>query len=190
MCPSVISHLAKEAIFTVDKMLRSLPRDSLVLKHIMNIASVTDLRTTAAVEGGIIIPNETVSFINGHTTSQPPLGSGVYVFTEHNSANNGIKCSQAIGSALRFDIRLGEHLESFSGNSKLTPLHKYAKTINGGVDSFSFGPIYFVPNYLLSFYATHPGYVLSQGEYDVLKFLIFFGALLRRNYSHYSRRKL
>ena len=74
LCPSVISHLAEKAILTVDKMLRRLPRDSLVLKHISEMVSIADLHTTAVVEDGHIQPNETIQFSHGRPTSQPPSG--------------------------------------------------------------------------------------------------------------------
>ena len=49
LCPSVISPLAKNTIQTVDRMLLTLPEDSLVLKHISDISSGTTLQVTAKI---------------------------------------------------------------------------------------------------------------------------------------------
>jgi hypothetical protein len=167
LCPSVISHLGEQAITTVDVMLRSLSEDSLVLKHIVEIASGVELCTTAVVKDGLIVPNQAVSFREGNVTSKSPSGTGVYVFTERVPAQGSSVCRQAVGSALSFTTRLTQHLDAFAGVINRTPLHVYGATLSGA-DSFLFGPIYYLPNYLDTFYSRYPNYTLSQGEYDIL----------------------
>ena len=82
LCPSVISPLAQQGIATVDVMLRSLPEDSLVLKHISDIASGADVITTTVIESGSILPNQVIGFNGGKPTLPSPSGAGVYAFTE------------------------------------------------------------------------------------------------------------
>jgi hypothetical protein len=77
-------------------------------------------------------------------------------------AKGSLLKGQAVGSAIRLDDRLDEHVESFT-STKSAARQNYGNTI-GGIDSFTFGTIYLLPNYLLSFYALYPGYILTQGS--------------------------
>ena len=49
LCTSVISPLAMKDISTVDEMIISLPKDSLVLQHIQNVAASVEVQ--AALRG-------------------------------------------------------------------------------------------------------------------------------------------
>ncbi len=168
LTPSVISPLAKVAIDVVDQMLRSLPSDSLVLQHINQVASTVELQVTAQIINGIVVPDSSITFPNGQlpSSSSSPSGTGVYAFTEIAPTGQGL-AKQTIGSALNFLTRLRTHFDGFLGSGKLTILHRYGMTV-GGISAFTFGRVYVLPNYLSSFTNLHPGYTLTQGEYDIL----------------------
>ena len=136
LCPSVISHLAERAIVVVNDMLISLPKDSIVLKHIQDIASSTELGVVASLDEGLVTPFSPLEFPNGDIPSGVPLGTGVYAFTEKSASKGETKVRQAIGSAVSFPVRLGGHKDQFSGRSKATNLHNVGNTM-GGLSMFT-----------------------------------------------------
>jgi hypothetical protein len=170
LCPSVISPTAKVAIRVVDDMLRNLNVDNPVLLHITNIALQSEslFGVTGHVEKGLLSPFSVIDFLDGDIPmNKVSKDAGVYVFTEQVVAPGETELRQAIGSAVDFSRRLGDHKHQFLGQSKPTSLHIIGNTL-GGIAAFNWGSIYTLPNYLSLFYRAYPGYTLSQGEYNIL----------------------
>lgn len=127
LCPSVISSTAEVAIRVVNEMLLSLPKDSIVLNHITEVASKSAnmLQVTAQSQGDLVNPINLVEFSNGNIPEGlVPKEAGVYVFTEKRSSSDQSVPGQAFGSAVDFRRRLGDHKDQFSGSSRQTSLHK------------------------------------------------------------------
>lgn len=166
LCPSVISSTAIVAINVLDEMLRSLPKDSIVLNHIIEVAAQSEslLQVTAQAQGDLVKPLSSIEFSEGNI----PEGSvtkdaGVYAFTEKVVAPGQTAVRQAFGSAINFQRRLRDHKDQFLGLSRQTSLHK-----SGDMSSFAWGTVYQLPNYLSLFYLKHPHHQLSQGDYNIL----------------------
>lgn len=115
LCPSVITDTAKVAIIAVDKMLKSLPEDSLVLNHIKQVASNSEsmLHVSAEAQGDLVIPSNVLEFPDGNIPNSPETsGAGVYVFTDKEVAPDQTERCQAVGSAINFGRRLDQHKDS------------------------------------------------------------------------------
>lgn len=131
LCPSVISPTAKVAINVVDEMLKSLPSDGTVIKHIAKVAEQSEsmLQVTAKVEGDLVIPNTLIEFPNGNIPENSVTKErGVYAFTDKKALSahpDGLE--QAFGSAIGFPRRLADHKDQFNGKSRQTALHKSRK---------------------------------------------------------------
>lgn len=105
LCSSVISPTGKVAIDVVDNMLRSLPEDSPVLKHITNVAMQSEslLKVTGSEQDGLLTPFIVTEFPDGDIpVNKVSKEAGVYVFTEKETAPGQTKRRQAIGSAVDF----------------------------------------------------------------------------------------
>lgn len=76
LCTSVISPLATKAISTVDEMLISLPKDSLVLQHIQNVAASVEVQVTATANNGIITPDTLSNFLSDRPLIPATRGAG------------------------------------------------------------------------------------------------------------------
>ena len=55
-----ITKLGKKGISTIDKMIESLPKDSLLLKFLMHEISLSTLKINGKAENGLIIPTDMI----------------------------------------------------------------------------------------------------------------------------------
>nr|YP_010555477.1 GIY-YIG endonuclease [Ramaria rubella]UYR22225.1 GIY-YIG endonuclease [Ramaria rubella] len=99
-------------------------------------------------------------FFTDSTTANNFNESGIYIF-RHESGKI------AIGSAMNFKRRLTDHLNSFNEHRTMHKLHRFA-ILNGGINSFSWGPLVITPNFYRLFLSLNPNYVLTKGEFQIL----------------------
>ena len=92
--------------------------------------------------------------------------SGIYIF-RHRSGKF------ALGSAMNFKRRLIDHINSFNEHRAMLRLHEFAK-LNGGINSFTWGPLIITPNYYRLFLSLNPDYTLTKGEIQILVALTQF----------------
>lgn len=90
-------------------MLRSLPEESPVLKHISKVAEQCEssMEVTGSVKQGSLSPFSATEFPNSNIPiNEVPKKAGAYVFTEKEVATDNTKPRQAVGSAVEFRRRL------------------------------------------------------------------------------------
>jgi hypothetical protein len=116
----IYTNMAKKAISTIDKMIDSLPNDSVLLKFLNEEISKSILKIN-----GIVINNniEIKDFIDLNLNNKDKeiknilnidfLTAGVYMFIAPNN-------ERYLGSSMNFNIRLTEHKDQFSKRRKPT----------------------------------------------------------------------
>ena len=126
----IYTNLAKKAILTIDKMIISLPNNSLLLKFLNEEVIKSILKIN-----GIIINNnlEFKNYINLNSNTKDKdiknilnidfLNAGVYMFIAPNN-------ERYIGSCINFNMRLIEHKDQFINRRKPTGLHLYKYKYN------------------------------------------------------------
>lgn len=106
--------------------------------------------------------------------------SGVYIF-KHSSGKF------AIGSAMNFQRRLLDHLNSFYGHRVMQKLHLFTAK-NGGLNEITWSPLIITPNFYRLFISMNPDHVLTKQELQILVAITqFMPRVLEQSYiSHYE----
>jgi hypothetical protein len=73
----------------------------------------------------------------------------------------------ALGSAMNFQRRLLDHMNSFNNHRVQENLHKFTQN-NGGINSLTWGPLVITPNFYKLFLSLNPNYICSKGELQIL----------------------
>jgi hypothetical protein len=117
---------------------------------------------------------------NTHILNNKFNESGLYIF-RHDTGKI------ALGSAMNFQRRLNDHISSFNNHRLQESLHKFAQD-NGGMSSFTWGPLVITPNFYKLFLSHNPSYILSKGEIQILTALTqFMPRVLEQAYiDHYK----
>ena len=117
-----ITELGKKGISTIDKMIESLPKDSLLLKFLMHEISLSTLKINGKAENGLIIPTDMILLdLNYKKKIVTIIDSqfniaGVYVFI-------GPDGEQYVGSCIDINSRLIEHKHQFKNRRRPTKIH-------------------------------------------------------------------
>lgn len=95
--------------------------------------------------------------------------AGVYMFCVRQHTSGKF----ALGSAIHFERRLLDHLNSFRGHRIMQQLHQFAQ-INGGLQSFTWSPLITCPNYKLLYNKLYPSTIFVEKENQILTALTQF----------------
>ena len=158
-----ITELGKKGISTIDKMIESLPKDSLLLKFLMHEIALSSLKIYGKVENGLIVHTNMILLDLNYKNKMTNIIdskfyiAGVYVFI----APNG---EQYVGSCMDFNSRLIDYKHQFKNRRRPTKIHlgKYKFT------EYKWSSIYITLNYYNLFISKFPYYILTQGEIDIL----------------------
>ena len=138
---------------------------------------------------GIIISNFKFTLplnIKKISTIFPTLNlsnAGIYIF-KHSTGKF------ALGSAMNFERRIIDHVNSFRGHRTMQKLHKFTIE-NGGLNSITWGPLVITPNFLNLFISTYPFYNLNKLETQILAALTqFIPRILEQSYMSYYKPEL
>lgn len=161
----VYTKLVKEAIHTIESMINSLPKNSVILKFLEEEILLSKLEIIGKNKKNKLVINKLVplDFNNLYYKKlKKDINSnfyiaGVYLF----KAPNG---EQYVGSCMDFYSRLKAHKNSFGKNRNNVKLHSYKYKY----EEYKWSPIYKSMNYYRKFIYVHPYYVLSKGEMDIL----------------------
>lgn len=160
----IYTKLINEAISTVDNMLNSLPKDSVLLKFLEKeiLSSKLEIlgkknENNELVIDKLILLTSNLSYKKVNKTNLDFYLAGVYLF----KAPDG---KQYLGSCMDFYARLMEHKARFKYKQEVSKLYSYKYKF----EDYKWGPIYKTINYYKKFVYIHPDYVLSSGEIDIL----------------------
>jgi hypothetical protein len=161
----VYTKLVKEAILIVENMLNSLPKNSVLLIFLEKEILSSKLEIIGKIENSELVIDKLISldFYNlNYKKSKKDINSnfyiaGVYLF----KAPDG---EQYLGSCMDFYARLNIHKDSFKRTKKEVKLYSYKYKF----EEYKWSLIYKTMNYYRKFVYTHPNYVLSSGEMDIL----------------------
>ncbi len=119
------TNIAKKAIFTIDRMITSLPHNSLLLKYLKEELPRSILKINANVIDNNI---EIKYYVNLNSNNKNKeindildikfLTAGVYTFIAPDD-------ERYLGSCMNFNLRLIEHKDQFINRRKPTILHLY-----------------------------------------------------------------
>jgi hypothetical protein len=161
----IYTKLVIVAISTVENMLNSLPKDSVLLKFIEREILLSKLEIIGKSNNNKLIIDKLIplDFNNlNYKKLKQDINfdfyiAGVYLF----KAPDG---EQYLGSCMDFYARLNMHKDSFRKRIKEVKLYSYKYKF----EEYKWSPVYKTMNYYKKFIYQHPNYLLSRGELDIL----------------------
>ena len=161
----IYTKLVRKAINTVENMLNSLPKNSVILKFLEREILLSKLEIIGKNKNDKLIINKLILLDFNNLYYKKPKKdinsdfyiAGVYLF----KAPDG---EEYLGSCMDFYARLNMHKDSFKRTKKKVKLYSYKYKF----EEYKWSPIYKTMNYYKKFIYQYPNYLLSKGELDIL----------------------